>query len=143
MNGRLWSSGELTFLDFHEFEDLALDALGTDIHFFNLAERFTARGIPRTHDGSPFAWMLGRIAHLSNGGYDVDPAGGDEGHYDIAILAVRGTEPIALIEFEGDDYGLDAGGKAVDEATFEQVITTFIADLEADVSAFDDLDDEY
>jgi hypothetical protein len=127
MKGLLWKTEKFAFLDLGHFGDLSLDHLATDVVGIDLNSRFTSdQAILRSPDGSVFNWFIKRLNFLSAGRLVLDPEGGDEGCYEFEILAVKGTEPCAVIEIQGSNYSVTASGRTVSPENYSEAIEALV-----------------
>jgi hypothetical protein len=111
MHGLLFKTQQLAFLDYKLFEDLPLSNFEEIGESFDIAAGLVAVApVLAAHlngaDGPLFHWMLRRINHLSDGRLTLDSEHGDEGYYPLSILVTRGAKPVAVLEFDGNNYGI-------------------------------------
>lgn len=129
MHGLLFKTPDYVFLDFKLFEDLPLADFGEVGEGYDVAARLTAVAptlseLPK--DDTLFNWLLRRINHLSDGRLTLDSEYGDEGSFPLSILATRGTTPVAILDFEGDDYGIRCFPRGTDAEECDAAVSEFV-----------------
>ena len=112
VQGLLFKAGNFVFLDHRLFEDMMLPDFEDRPDGWDIAARLIAKEpalakLPK--DTTLFDWLLRRINHLSSGRLTLGSEHGDEGYYPITILVTEGPKPVAVLDFKGDNYGIDCG----------------------------------
>lgn len=129
MHGLLFKTPEHAFLDFKLFEDLPLADFHEIDHGYDIAAQLTAAApaLSKVPKGDTlFNWLLRRINHLSDGRLTLDGEYGDEGSYPLSILVTRGTTPVAILDFEGDDYGIRCFPRGQDAEEYDAAVSAFV-----------------
>jgi len=134
MYGLLFRVGDLSFLDFSEFEGLSLDHLRTD--FGGTAELRAAvdrAGLRKALRGAPVAsWLLARLARLTWDNCSPEKylqREDDMGGYLLELLIAKGAEPVARLTVDAGSELVELGGDAVSEEMAKEVVSRFIAAL--------------
>jgi hypothetical protein len=130
MTGLLFKTSEYTFLDHKLFEDLPLPGFEDIPNGYDIEERLVAAApvlAKLPPDDTLFEWLLRRINHLSSGRLTLDDDHGDEGYFPLSILVTRGANPIAVLDFEGDNYGIECYVRATDTDGSNDAVAAFVA----------------
>lgn len=129
MQGLLFKIRNFAFLDYKLFEDLPLPDFCAVGEGYDIAARLVTAApalarLPK--DGTLFQWLLRRINHLSAGRLTLDSEHGDEGYYPLSILTTRGAVPVAVLDFQGDNYGIDCFVRGEDQDECDSVVSAFV-----------------
>jgi len=129
VQGLLFKTGDFAFLDYRLFEDLTLPKFedcpdGSDIAARLIAKEPALAELPK--DATVFDWLLRRINYLSSGRLTLDPEDGDEGYYPLTILVTEGPRPVAVLEFEGNDYGISCYARGETAAVCNELVSVFV-----------------
>ncbi len=129
LHGLLFRSDNHAFLDYKLFEDLALPDFEECPEGWDVAARLIAREpalakLPKAT--TLFEWLLRRLNHLSSGRLILDSDEGDEGYYPLTILVTKGPNPIAMLDFEGNDYGVNCFARGETAAACEEAVSIFV-----------------
>jgi len=129
MHGLLFKTPEFAFLDYKLFEELALPDFQDMPDGYDLAERLVSAApvlAKLAPEDTLFQWLLRRINHLSSGRLTLDTDHGDEGHYPLSILVTRGASPVAVLNFEGNNYGIECFARSADTDDSNDAVAAFI-----------------
>jgi len=129
MHGLLFKTPEFAFLDYKLFEELRLPDFHDIPDGYDMAERLVAAAPVLTKlasDDTLFQWLLRRINHLSSGRLTLDSEHGDEGYYPLSILVTRGTTPVAVLNFEGSNYGIECFTRSAEADDSNDAVAAFI-----------------
>jgi len=129
MQGLLFKTPEFAFLDYKLFEDIPLPDFQDIPSGYDMAERLVAAApvlAKLAPDDTLFQWLLRRINHVSSGRLTLDSEYGDEGSYPLSILVTRGATPVAVLDFEGNNYGIDCFARCSDQDDCDDAVAAFI-----------------
>ena len=129
MHGLLFKTPEFAFLDYKLFEELPLPDFDDNPSGYDIADRLVASASALAQlppDDTLFQWLLRRINYLSSGRLTLDEEYGDEGHYPLSILVTRGATPVAILEFDGSNYGIECFARYASVDDCNDAVTAFI-----------------
>ena len=143
VQGLLFKIGDFVFLDHRLFEGLTLPEFedcpdGWDIAARPISKEPALTKLPK--ETTLFDWLLRRLNYLSSGRLTLDPEHGDEGYYPLTMLVTEGPKPVAVLDFEGDNYGVNCFARGEAAATCDKVVSVFVDACASDLKQTRKLD---